>query len=885
MLIKKFVSLIIALSTFIGCVSYAWEPVANDNSENVKEFLNVLNIIDVVTNKGYKDNDLLTRGELADIVMRLSGRYESAAYSDIFGDVTEDTQYASSITTLTAMGVIAEAQNFYPDEPALYEHAVKMIVYLLGYNALAEYEGGWISPIFRIANNIGLTKGINASIGQQVDAAMISALAFNALDCTVMERTLSNDFKTDNDKTLLTEYFDIYKIKGIVSANNITSLTRGVTMVNEAVINNITYSDEGGIAQNLLGMEVIAYYTEDDSEIVYAYPTSKNNVLTVKATEIEKDAAGFGYTDFYYTESEKDKTQRVKIKSGADVIYNGRAYPEFTDDTFKIQSGNIRFVDNDNDGVADVVFVNESETYVVGTVNIQEQQIYDIYGKILMLEEVDFLRISDMYGGKMDLNQLTEWNVLSVMQSKDGEVVEIVSYNDPVMGDVRAVWTEDGESYVNVDGDVFAIAPSYLKALADKNSKAKEIVIGQSGTYYLDNDERIAAVVLDESNSWRYGFIINTYIDDATECLRFKIICDNSGAAFYDAAKSLRIDGYVREGIKAYNAMCLDVNGDNTGEPVPQLVKFMMNGQGLVSRIDTAAKTEKETTENLDKVVSKKSEYWSSRTGRLGIDESVGIMLNTNSTIIFRVPESDIYNEEKYSMQAGYITNNEIITYDAYDVDFAGTAKAIVIYGEAGGTSVNYGSTLIVTKVEEALDADDEAHTVITGYNMSGQTVMQNVAWDVDASAITPGDIITYNVDYKSEINLITMLFDREKDSEYTETRRIYNTTGDYTPAYTSNAQSYMTANVIADKEGNYIKTMVPGTVIDSIIRSEINLSNSQIYSLSDAVIYLYDSSSKDKVTKISSAELEEYVYYRNKDARAILLTTYSQLRAVYIYI
>lgn len=904
MLKKRIISLILAFSAVFSSVVFAWEPAGSSSDERAKEVLKALDIFDMLSSEGYKDEDILTRGELAEVVMRMTGVYDSAAFVNIFDDVTESTKYAKSITALAAMGIIAEGENFYPEEPALYEHAVKMIVYLLGYDVMVEYQGGWLAPIFSVASDVGLTKGISAGEGDKVNAKLMAALAFNALDCDMMERTVSNEFVTKQGVSLLNEKFDIYKIKGIMSANEKTSLTGAGAGINQTVIDGITYDDSKKAACDYLGMEIMAYYYDDngDYDIVYAYPTNKNSSVTVKASQIEEDAAGFGYTNFYYTEQDNERLQRIKISENADVIYNGKAYPEYTDGTFKIESGSIRFIDNDDDSVADVIFVNESKTFVVDVVNGDEMQIYDMYGQYLMLKEAEYVSVYDMFGSPIGFNQIAKWNVLSVVQSLDGEFVEITAYDDPVIGDVQSVWDEDGETYVKIDGDTFAIAPSYKKAVAENNANAKKIMIGQTGTYYLDGDERIAAVALDSANSWNYGFLIKAYYDDSSEYSRFKILSDRSGAKFYDGAEAIRIDGYKKEGEEIYKALCIAGDGaenkiqseSNPDEfilsTVPQLIKFMMNGQGEISKIDTAKMTDKESRDNnLSKDVDRKQEYWSVRTGRLGTKESLGVCVNVNDTMIFQVPSGkDIYNEEKYSIRTTGLNfeNNKSLLYDAYDVDFSGLAKVAVVYNAQDSEQINYDRMIMVTAAEMSAGNSGEVSTVIKGLDISGKTISYEVKDDVDVKAVSAGDLLSYKLDYQNKIEEIYMFFDREQDKDYEITARVFNSTGDYLPSYTANAQNYMTKNIIADKQGNYIKTMVPETVISSVVKSEINFSNSQTYALSDAVIYLYDSGSKfEKVRKITSAELEEYVHYRNKNARALIFATYSQLRAVYIYV
>ena len=905
-MVKKLLAALLAAAAVANMVTaFAWEPVKEDTDDNARRLLYTLDIMDTVTSKGHKDDDKITRGELADIVMRLSGLYENRIYAKIFDDVDENSAYAASISNLVNMGVIAQADNFYPDDTALYEHAVKMIVYLLGYDVEAEYNGGWLQPVMRIASDIGLTKGIAATAGQELNAGMLNALCYNALDCEMLTRDLNNDFTKENDKTLLTEKFDIYKQKGIVEATSETSLT-GSGKSEIARVGTTELTDADNLAADYLGMEAIAYYHVDDAKnnnLVFISPTDKNNITTVSADDLALDEAGTSYTSIYYEDSETEKVRKIRIDEEADVIYNGNAFPSYTLDDYEIEAGFVKFLDNDGDSMADVVFIEAVENYVVDSINASDNQIYDMYGKYLDLDDCENLKIVDMYGKTLKLSELSKWNVLSVRQSKDGSLVTIKVYNDPVVGDVQSISTENGERKVTIDGDTFAVAKSYEEALQKRNANAKEIVLSQSGTYYLDEQEKIAAVSLDTVNSWRYGFLIKAYYDEGDERAGFKLIYDNTGMKRFEAADSVTIDGSKKEDDKIASYFY-----DAGGDTIPQLIKFMTNGQGYIRKVDTAAQGSNETSQNLTPSFIGATGYWSIRTRRVGNGDTVGVQIDPSATLIFQTPTSsaDKYNEDKYSVRTYSFKNNDYLTYDAYDVDSTGLAKAVVIKSD-GDSNDSYDNKqmLILTKVDKIVDSDDEVRTVISGYDFNGNTVKETMANDADLLNVKAGDIVAYTYNYKNEIEKFVYVYhhesgtvsgksigtgfivgDKDIGADYNQSYKLFYTTGDSNQAFSSNSQSYLTANVIADKLGGVIKAYQPGVFFatgdpDDLANVQIYEQSCPFYTSSPASVFLCEN---NKVTTISWGDLEQYVYSRNKTARALLFTTYSQLRAVYIY-
>ena len=898
---KKGIAAVLAAATVLtASQGFAWEQVNSDSLDQAKQLLNTLDIMDNITSGGYQTNDQITRGELADIILRISGSYDSRAYTPIFKDVTEETEYADSISQLTVMGVIARSDEYHPGEVAKYEHAVKMLLYVLGYEVQVESGGGWLDAVLKTASEVGLTKGIQAGKGDELNAGMLLALCYNALDCKVLERNMDNEFETDADKTLLSEKLHISKKKGIVNANSITSLT-GAGAKGTARIGDLEIEDPEDLAEDYLGMEVNAYYYDEnnDQNLVFLSATNKNNVVTVRSDDLLPEEAGFGYTAIYYSNDESKRTQKIRVDEEADVIYNGKAFPSYTLEDYNLESGSLRFLDHDGDNVADVVFIEETENYVADSVNTDTMQVYDMYGKTLDLEDCDNVRITDMYGTPLELSKIVKWNVLSVQQSKDKDLTTITVYNDPVIGDVQSVYKDDGKTWVTIDGDTFAVSKSYEKALEKRHANAKEIALSQSGTYYLDAEEKIAAVVLDDTNSWRYAYLIKAYYEEGDEATSFKLIYDNTGAKRYNGAKSIRIDGYKKEAEKITQAL------SEEGETKPQLIKFMMNGQGEIAKIDTAEHTDKENSENLTKTLSNATGYWSIRTRRVGNGQNIGIQLDMSSTIIFQVPTaaSDKYNEDKYSIRTSQFKNNESITYDAYDVNSVGVAKAAVVQrDDQKSATFKDEQMLIISKITETLGADDLPQTVIKGYNPFGEEQTIKIADSLDTSKLSAGDIIVYNTNYKNEVDTLSYVYyhkdgtattkltdfmhDSNIGAQYAQSHLLFLETGDHNAAFDSNAKAYLTANIIADKQGSYIKAFMPGVYfnigdLEDYNSVQVYEQSCPFYSSAPVTVYLCENG---KVEKISWNDLDQYVYSRNQNARALLYATYSQLRCVYIY-
>lgn len=877
---KKLTAMLMAMIIIITSATvFAWEDGSDARPEFANELLYTLNILNE-DEVAYDSERKVSRGELAGIIAGLGNLGEHESFVEYFSDVTEDTQYASAITMLRDRNVIAAAENFYPNDIATFEQAVKMVIYTMGYEIEVIRKGGTLSDCVEIANDIGITKGISALPGDELKFGMLIALCYNALEAEVLIPNFDGTYSIENGKTLLTETFDIHKVRGIITGNRLTDInnTRAVAAEDIVRINNVEYLDKSGKGEDMLGMDVWAYWKEGgvDNEVVALFATTANNIMEVKSTSLYVDSPEYDWDTIVYT-NDSGSIKKVKVDTEADVIYNSKSYPSFTIDTLKPSTGRMIFIDNNNDSKADVVIIDEFENYIVK--NIADNVILDLYGKHLDLEDVDYVKITGMYGENLELSQLKAWDVLSVYKSLDGEAVKITVVNDPVIGPVENKYVEDGTTYVTIDGDTFAVAQSYLTALSNSAMNVKPIELGVVGTFYLDSDERVAAVNLDEDGAWSYAFLIKPTYVDFDEYIRFRFVKDVTGFKSYESAEKIKIDGKTYKHLsEAYDAI---MSGQLTFKP--QLVKFKLNGEGKVDAIDTSySDPSRETKENLTKVADNVTQYRSVRTGRFGIGDNIGILLDNSRTKVFHAPKTDIYNYDKYYVSTVKYNNNAKLNFDAYDTDFSGLAKCVVIYVDEAIREES-DNTLFVDKVKTTVNADNEIINIVIGYDMSGN-VIELIAENVeDVNGLSRGDIITYELNYKNNLVYPELRFDASNELNYTSAERVYNSTGDYNSNYAGNARHYFIKTVITERQGNYIKVVSPGNAFASVGNDINNFDKTQTYSLDGASVFVIHSMGSP-MEKVKDTELDKYLYRLNSSARVVVYSTYTQLRAIVIY-
>ena len=109
---------------------------------------------------------------------------------------------------------------------------------------------------------------------------------------------------------------------------------------------SILYGERAYLAA-MLGYNTEYYYYGDnnENELVYLYKLDKNNEISISSDDITK--ASLSQID-YITDSGRNKT--INLSRDTYFIFNGKADSAVSDADLMPESGNLRLVDNDNDG-------------------------------------------------------------------------------------------------------------------------------------------------------------------------------------------------------------------------------------------------------------------------------------------------------------------------------------------------------------------------------------------------------------------------------------------------------------------------------------------------------------------------------------------------------
>ncbi len=808
--------------------------------EEAAEVLGALGIMVGDAGTGsFRPDDNILRSEMAKVAVYANG------YEDVAQNSTAPTRFPDVVSNHWANGAInvAEQQrmiigddkgNFRPDDPVSFQEAVTIMVRALGYEPVAERNGGFPSGYMVVASSNQLLKGIGATANAPATRGDIAQLVFNSLTVNLMEQT---GFGTNIsyevvDKTLLYDKLNVEKGYGQIKGTSETTLTGGSTTSEDRIqINDEVFIDGTTSAKQLLGYNVVYYaridaVSDEKTVIVARAQSSKNNTLTVNSDEIEDvtGTASDGFT-ISYTKENMSTAKNVKTTANPVFIYNGKYDTSIDAAALEITSGNLVLLDTDVNNVYDIVFINEFTNLVVDTVSTVTGRVTDKYnGASILLdpdeEDIMFTLIKD--GNEIEAKDLEEWNVISYTTSRDNALIRGYVTDESVTGTVTQL-ASNGSIRLNNESTSYKIATSY----------PNQIKVRDTGRFYLDYEGKIAAVdtkadVNENTTNEMYGYLVNAAETGTLDTdVQFKIFNQKGETTVYGSANRIRVNGTY--GLTPTEALAEIAPG---GRVVPQMITFRINADGNITNISTAFDRTSTGTPNTDRFtlnISQSGMVYKSASNKLGdvtVDEN---------TIIFDIPASAGTDTDKFAVRDNkMLTNNGSYDVKIYDLQENYTAKVILITNSTGAAAAN-APIVLVDELAEAENEDYETIDVLYGLSDGKSVTINGSGTDIFVKGSQPlerGDIVQYRANTKGEADEVTLLFNvTNKTTEFntevsTDLRTVYGR--------------------VTKKFAKSVNLDVNGTITN--------------YSTENATVYLYDSTrGEGKVSVVAPEDIEVY--------------------------
>lgn len=772
---KKQLSLVVALVTLLTTLfaampaNAAFSDVPDDYKyKDAITTLSTLNVINGYENGTFEPEKSITRAEFTKIIVYMLGSDNMTEKITQFEDVSEDHWANANIKTAYDLGIINgfDEKTFKPDDPVTYEQALKMVVCALGYETLAEQNGGYPQGYQAEAAALELTNDItDTAYEANASRGVVSQIMYNALEVPMLDPlTLS----TAEGKNLLNDYLNTYILTGTVVGVE-DSTTADCTRVlgpgqmdildnkgDEYVIDFTEYTENSEDLNKYLGNTIIVYYRQDrNSEdkwlIAIDNETYTNTEVTVNSRDIDSYENG---TLRYYT-GEESKASTLRFDTSEMTIrYNGRAVSgdveldgsyyspadalgEWLDpNSDNFIYGTVRCINNSSGGRFNVIDIYDYDTIVAYRApNSTDYKITDktITGNSLTLDpdsaEYEFTLTKN--GSSINVTSIATNDVINYAVSLDGEFYTAVATNESVNGSITALSIEeDGESTISIDNTEYPVSERFLSYI--ENKEQKELRTGMEITAYMDMFGTLEwGTVTSSSTFYPYAYAINYSSEGETYYLRL-FAPSNTKTTSFTSSTAYRVKSYqIADKVKLNNrssspyevistleetaaaanpdADIPNIKVELTG--INQLIKVGFNDEAQITQVITID-TEAEGTQNDDngtlvryRMMDPENKYYvSSSSVKESSTGSTYYSIRT-STPMFVIPK-DRTDYDSYALKSAVTTNSMTSggTYylDAYDVDTTRYPSCVLVY------NTNFKSGTSITRTTTyRLVADD----------------------------------------------------------------------------------------------------------------------------------------------------------------------------------
>lgn len=786
-MIKKLLSLILSVAFILGCFSTASVSASTIvlTDDDYSKAIEVLGAIcpgfPLVESEVASDAKPVTRAEfVASIAMVMNVNVASGVETP-FSDVSKKHPYATAINYAANAGLISTVDLFYPDSPVTYSQALKIVMVAAGYGDKAEYTGGFPAGYIKAAKEAGVAQNINLSGTETLTHAQAAQIIFDAAICDMLEVTSfgdSFDYTTTEGKNILSVFKKVYIANGVVEANENTTLTNAENASADdfITVDGINFYAPG--FENYIGKNVRLFYGNDNKNTVIIGYENLNKVYNYT----NEDYIKISGSNLTVSPANADKDVRYNLEADYSVIYNGKFYGSADyNSVINPTAGSVSLIDNDDNGVIDVVIIKSVEYGIIGSVNEFDEKIYDKYKRNGLLDLTAggngkyFAAEAD--GTAIELHDLEEGDVVGYAVSKDGKLIEIIHYTNRVGGTFDSK-TADGK--IEVKGNEYQLSSYYTTNVKTLDN----IKFGSEIILHLGVGDQVIYVE-EFTSSMQYGVFVAAAQTSGISGENLVLIYGTDGVMHeYSVSEKIKFNGNPL----TESTVASTLEATEALEPVLRVIKYSLDANGKVNKIFTAVENTIGAQQLLVPITDEARPVLYSR----NISEEQGGGTNTGGKLLYKegtfyplfhlgattgviqVPLSDDYrtSEEYYtshtSTSLASATNDaENQPFYGYDVH-NGTASFVLWTKDgSGATEVGEGGSGIIESVTQGINEEGEPVLVFKAYMNKTWTKFYSKPAYTETEAILkanveklqPGDIVQVALNSDNEITALTINF------------------------------------------------------------------------------------------------------------------------------
>lgn len=888
---KKCIAMLVAvlmLSLSLLQVNAAGLLFIDPTDEQYYEVLTDLGVLSLYQNdEGFFDGAKgVSRGEAAIAISGLIGVQPSLNSSivDTFIDVLPTEPASGSIATMvSAKAMSGFGDNlFRPYDTIQTVHFVKALLVALGYQWRADSLGGYPTGYMKIAGELELLDGVTVKDGQPLTRSELFKILYNALDAQVYDVVgVSGDatrYETSKKTTVLTQFHNIYEETAVVNSNSMTSLNASFKANDKTVLlgTERVYLQDDVSIWSYLGQTVTYFYKQEEGgsrKVLVSFALDENEIVTLTGSNID----GVSNGEVEYADAETGKIRKLAYNIGTDIVYNGGRDAINLRETLNNLSGTADFIDNDEDGVVDVIIINDYRYDVVKGMDLTGEVLY-CDNENIDLDAATTWVIESETGGQLALSELVAGDVLAIAKSVNGELVRVVRLASSITGTAK----QRGTDTITVEDTSYVVSSG-----ANTESLAK-VKLGGSYTFYLNIAGEIVYAVEGSADSLKLGYLITYGAEsNAFDSKIFLKILTASSVNVFEVKEKIQINGNLVESkdvIATLRNLKNQLSLASDGE-ISQVIRYTVDSNKMLSAIYTAKTTENE--ELMLKYNSAGSPVACRKFYGVATISAGREFLGNNGSTVFVVPKDnqatlpeDYYGVTQLDTE---IQDNKSYTVETYVAGDSIMPFAIVVYPEtavAGGVIPPDASIMMLESLEKVVNNDGAPVTKFNVYkgNSKLSYLSENT---IDTTGLEPGDTIVLQLSPLNEVQKFGKVYDASEgqfciDPDYNvsyEATALNPGSGGTPPG-----RSIMKYSLYR-REGNYILATNKG-----FSNMDTALDNMYAVDLSrHATFPMYDSE-KDEVSLVTTDSLIEYVRDNENYSELLILYYWNSIFTVVVY-
>lgn len=773
---KRIISVVLSLVMLISMFSLT--VTADTSTSQYNDAENFAFALGITDKSSYNPYAYLTRAEFCSLVYNLlkagenkevENTWQEENFGDdaknelvvpgdtlLFDDVDTTVPQYQAIKYMVDNGLVngITEKSFGPSYNITTAAVTKIMINILGYDFMAQENGGFPNGYIYTANRLKLLSGINASANDFITLRDCLNIFYNALDVKLFELDYIDAdgevYFSKGEDSFLTAGLGFVRIEGIVSDTGITTVY-GDSKVGEkrAVIDGVTVDAQDCTdVRSYIGREVSAYcyYDENGKYILKYIQPMDDNSLTIDTEDFISFASGkITYAD----EKGNIKTANTASQNKLMVVYNGKALGKYDADTFSFPFGDITLIATEGK-TYDLAVIRDYDVGMVSKVRAADMYVYSetLYKdmdavKYLNLDPDDLIvDVRNANGEKLDASQVAKGDVISAMVSRDGKYVEAIVSKTVVSGFVIDTVSENSSDILYTNG-----SDEYTLSHKTKLAKTPAVKIGKAHNMYLDHKGRLVYIdtASEDTTGEKAGFITgveNSQTGFNKEC-KIRLYTEDGLMVIYDFDERIILNGDTRK--------TEDVIGDikAAGDAQKAILYTADTKTKVIKSIVLPLEFGAEDTDNRgwyhispDKAKLSRDENDTDESWKVNYDTyklrwhingySFGRLMywDKATTKTISIPDNvSRYDDERDFMVSsgtqsfgnGYGQGDaEKHLIHGYSRDQKAMAAELIVYAPQvkGVGEVNEKGCFVVEKLVNALDRDGEIVTQLTGYEI-----------------------------------------------------------------------------------------------------------------------------------------------------------------------